>query len=32
LSCRLASANVCMHASTWNCKEPDAPRGYKDEP
>jgi hypothetical protein len=26
LSSRLASANACMRASTWNCKEPDAAR------
>ena len=26
LSSRLASANACMRASTWNCNEPDAAR------
>jgi hypothetical protein len=26
LSCRLASANACMRALTWNCKEPVAAR------
>src|ERR1700761_1649173 len=26
LSFRLASANACMRASTWNCTEPDTAR------
>ena len=32
LNSLLASANACMRASTWNCKEPEAARGYKNEP